>query len=140
MTPEEIEELVHAGYGRFNRGDRDASGARELASLDVWDPEAVYVNSADDPDPAVHSGIEAVRRQVGRWVEAYPDLRVEPLEIRANGDVAFVWVRFSGHGAASGVPMEMEMANVIFYEGDKVRRLEEYPTRDKGLAAAGLAQ
>jgi ketosteroid isomerase-like protein len=140
VTHEEIEELVRVGYARLNRGDRDASGARELASLDVWHPEAVYVNSADDPDPGVHNGIEAVRRQVGRWVEAYPDLQVEPLEILSNDDVAFVWVRFSGHGAGSGVPMEMELAQVISYEDRKVRRLEEYPTRDAGLAAAGLAQ
>lgn len=138
--PDEIEDLVRAGYAYFNSAERDASGARVLASLDYWHPEGVYVNSADDPDPAVHSGIEAVRRQVGRWVEAYPDLRVEPLEVLTNGDVAFLWVRFSGHGAGSGVPIEMELAHVVTYEDGKIRRIEEYPTRDAGLAAAGLAE
>jgi ketosteroid isomerase-like protein len=81
-----------------------------------------------------------VRRQIGRWVEAYPDLRVEPLEIRTNGEVAFVWVRFSGHGAGSGVPIEMELAHVVTIEEGKFRRIEEYPSRDGSLEAAGLSE
>jgi ketosteroid isomerase-like protein len=86
----------------------------------------VYMNSADDPDPHVHRGFEAVSRQIARWVETYPDLQVEPLEIQTNGDVAFVWVRFSGHGAGSGVPIDMESAHVVTVEAGKVRRVEEY--------------
>jgi ketosteroid isomerase-like protein len=99
------------------------------------------VNSAQDPDAAVHRGIEAVRRQVGRWVDAYPDLQVEPLEIQAIGNRAFVWVRFSGHGAESGVPIEMEMAHVLTIDEDgKTLRLEEYQERADGLEAAGLRE
>jgi ketosteroid isomerase-like protein len=77
---------------------------------------------------------------VGRWVEAYPDLQVEPLEIQTNGDRAFVWVRFSGHGAGSGVPIDMELAHVLTIRGGKTRRLEEYSERAEGLEAAGLRE
>ena len=76
----------------------------------------------------------------GRWVEAYPYLRVEPLEIRTNGDQAFVWVRFSGHGGESGVPIDMELAHIVTIKGDKVLRLEEYSDRADGLKAAGLSE
>jgi hypothetical protein len=55
---------------------------------------------------------------IWRWVEAYPDLQA--LEIQTNGDWAFVWVRFSGHGAGSGVPIDMEMAHVVTVKGGKV--------------------
>ena len=121
-------------------GQREPVDEQDLASLEIWHPDGVYVNSASDPDPATHRGIEAVRKQIGRWVEAYPDLQVEPLEIQTNGDRAFVWVRFSGHGAESGVPIEMELAHVNTVEGGKLRRVEEYQERADGLAAAGLSE
>ena len=98
------------------------------------------MNSASDPDPGIHRGIEAVRQQIGRWVEAYPDLQVEPLEIEINGNRAFVWVRFSGHGAESGVPIDMELAHINTIEGGKLCRIEEYTDRADGLKAAGLSE
>ena len=85
-------------------------------------------------------GIDAVRRQFASWVSAYPDLKVEPVEARANGDVVFVWVRFTGHGGASGVPMEMEIAHVNVLRDGKVARIEEYFDRSEALAAAGLKE
>jgi ketosteroid isomerase-like protein len=131
--PDPIEDLVRSGYAAFNAGQR-------RATLEFWHADGVYVNDARDPDPAIHRGIEAVSAQNARWVEAYPDLRVEPLEIRTNGERAFVWVRFSGQGARSGVPIDMELAHVVTYEAGKIRRIEEYSDRTEGLAAAGLAE
>jgi ketosteroid isomerase-like protein len=140
MSEESVEDFIRRGYARFNQAERDPVDEEELASLDIWHPDGVYVNSASDPDPATHRGIEAVRQQVLQWVEAYPDLQVEPLEIRVNGDVAFVWVRFSGHGAESGIPIDMELAQVNTVEGGKLVRLEEYQERADGLEAAGLSE
>jgi hypothetical protein len=73
-------------------------------------------------------------------MEPYPDLQIEPLEIRTNGDRAFVWVRFSGHGAGSEVPIEMEVAQVFTFEAGKLRRNEAYTDRAEALAAAGLSE
>jgi ketosteroid isomerase-like protein len=140
MPEESLEDFIRRGYARFNQAEREPVDEQELASLDIWHPDGVYVNSASDPDPATHRGIEAVRRQIGRWVEAYPDLQVEPLQIQTNGDRAFVWVRFSGHGAESGVPIDMELAHVNTVEGGKLRRIEEYTDRADGLKAAGLSE
>ena len=125
---------------QVQQAEREPPDEQELASLDFWHPDGVYVNDASDPDPGIHRGIEAVRRQIGRWVEAYPDLQVEPLEIQTNGDRAFVWVRFSGHGAGSGVPIDMELAHVLTIKGGKTLRLEEYSERADGLEAAGLSE
>jgi ketosteroid isomerase-like protein len=127
----DLEDFVRSGYAAFNRGMR-------VPSLDVWHADGVYVNSSEDPDPDTHRGIDAVRKQYARWVEAYPDLRVEPLEIMTNGDRAFVWARWRGHGAGSGVPIEMEMAQVWTVEDGKIRRIAEFSDRDEGLEDAGL--
>ena len=98
-------EIVRNRYARYNAGER-------IPDLGFWHEDAEYHAAREDPDSAIHRGIDAIRRQFERWHEAYPDLRVEPLEAKGKGDRVFLWVRFTGHGAASGVPMEMELAHV----------------------------
>jgi ketosteroid isomerase-like protein len=127
----EIEDLVRSAYAWFNR---------EKEPPPIWLPDGEFINARDDPDHAIYRGIDAIRKQHQGWVDSYPDLRVEPVEIRANGDRVFVWVRFSGHGADSGVAMDMELAHVLTFEGDKLRRQEEYFDRAEALEAVGLSE
>ena len=140
MSQENVEDFIRRAYARFNQAEREPPDEENLASLDFWHPDSVYVNDANDPDPGIHKGIGAVRGQIARWVEAYPDLQVDPLEIQTNGDLVFLWVRFSGHGAGSGVEIDMELAQVLTVEGGRTRRLEEYSDRAAGLEAAGLSE
>ena len=132
MSQENVE-FVLDGYGRFNGGER-------RPELWYWHADAEYHAAREDPDSAVHRGIDAIRRQFASWVEAYPDLKVEPLQARACGDKVFAWVRFSGHGAASGAPLEMEMAHVITMRDGRVSRTVEYFDRAEALEAAGLSE
>ena len=62
------------------------------------------------------------------------------MEIRANGDRAFVWTHQFGHGAESGIAMDMELAEVWTLEGGRIRRIEEYFDRAEALEAVGLAE
>jgi len=64
---------------------------------------------------------------------------VEPLEAKENGDQVFLWVRFSGHGAGSGAPIDMELAHVLTLKDRRVRRCEEFTNRAEALKAVGLA-
>jgi ketosteroid isomerase-like protein len=130
---EDIEVFVRSLYDRFNGGER-------LPADDVWHTDGVYVSSSDDPDPDTYVGLEAVTRGVEAWVEAYPDLRVDPREVLVSGDRVLVWGHWSGHGAGSGVPIEMEMAQVFTIEGGKIRRIEEYMDRADALKAVGLQE
>jgi ketosteroid isomerase-like protein len=132
MADLDIEEVIRSGYAHFNR---------EHEPPPTWLPDGEFVNSREDPDHATYSGIEAIRAQHQGWFDAYPDLQVEPLEILAKGDRAFVWVHFSGHGADSGVAMDMELAHVLTFDDEgRTRRLEEFFDRAEGLAAAGLSR
>ena len=131
QPPQDTEELIRWGYAWFNR---------EREPPPNWLADGEFINSREDPDHAVYRGIEAIRRQHRGWFEAYPDLHVEPVEIRINGDTAFVWVRFTGHGADSGAAMDMELAQVITIEDRQTRRIEEFFDRGAGLRAAGLAE
>ncbi len=129
---QQIEDFLRSGYDRFNSGER-------IPAEDVWHTDAVYVNSSEDPDPATHRGLDAIAKQIHTWVETYPDLRVDPIEILVNGDRALVWARWSGHGAGSGVPIEMEMGQVVTVEDGKIRRVDEYSDRATALEVLGLA-
>jgi ketosteroid isomerase-like protein len=130
---EENVEFVLDSYRRFNAGEREAG-------LWFWHEDAEYHASRDDPDSAVHRGIEGIRRQFANWIEAYPDLQVEPLEARGRGEMVFLWVRFAGHGAESGLPMEMQLAHVITMRAGRAVKLVEYFDRAEGLDAAGLSE
>jgi ketosteroid isomerase-like protein len=126
------EDLVRAGYEAFNAGEREPIG-------EWWHADVVYVTTREDPDAGIREGIPAVVELFRGWVESYPDLRLEAKEIREGARGVFAWVRFTGRGAGSGLPMEMELSQIWFFEDGKVRRCEEYFDRAEGLAAAGLA-
>jgi ketosteroid isomerase-like protein len=132
MSQENVE-IVLDGYARFNAGER-------RPELWFWHADAEYHVAREDPDSSIHRGIEAVRRQFASWVEAYPDLTVEPLEARGSGDKVFLWVRFTGHGAASGIPLEMELAHVYTLRDGRAASAHEYMDRDEALDAAGLSE
>ena len=129
MLQEQAEELVRFGYDWFNRWKEPPP---------LWHPDGEFINAREDPDHTNHRGIDAIRKQHQGWFDAYPDLRVEPLEIQSNGDRVFVWVRFTGHGADSGIAMEMELAHVVTFESGLMRRAQEYSDRAEALAAVGL--
>ena len=52
----------------------------------------------------------------------------------------FIWVRFIGHGAASGLPIEMELAHVCTRRDGKTVRIVEYNDRVEALEALGLTE
>jgi ketosteroid isomerase-like protein len=132
MSQQDLE-LVLDAYARFNAGEK-------RPDLWFWHEDAEYHASREDPDSAVHRGIDASRAQFASWLDAYPDLRVEPIESKENADTVFLWVRFSGHGGESGVPMEMELAHAISMRDGRATRLVEYFDRAEALEAAGISE
>jgi ketosteroid isomerase-like protein len=132
MSQENVD-FVLGAYARFNAGER-------VPELWFWHPDAEFQAAREDPDSATHSGIEAIRKQWSRWLDAYPDLRVEPVDAKAKGDRVFVWVHFIGHGAASGAPVELEVAHVYTFRDGRATRCVEYFDRAEALEAAGLRE
>jgi uncharacterized protein len=132
MSQENVE-IVRDAYARYNAGER-------IPELWFWHPDAEYHAAREDPDSAVHRGIDAIRKQFASWHEAYPDLKVEILEAEGKGDQVFLWIRFVGHGAASGIPLEMELAHLYTLRDGKAARVVEYMDRNEALEAAGLQE
>ena len=130
MSRENVE-LVLAASSRFNAGAR-------IPGTVFWHENAEYETALEDPEATIHRGIGAIRKQFDRWHEVYPDLRVEIQEVKANGDYVFLWVRLTGQAAASGIPIDMEMAQVYTMRNGKAARLVEYLDRADALEAVGL--
>ena len=126
-------QIVVDAYARFNAGE-------QRPELWFWHEDAEYHAAREDPDSAVHRGIDAVRGQFASWLEAYPDLKVEVLDAQANGEMVLLWVRFVGHGAASGIPLEMELAHLYTMRDGRAAKVIEYFDRGEALEAAGLRE
>jgi ketosteroid isomerase-like protein len=134
---------VLEGLARYNADEGDLE--RRLRTLPeliatYWQPDAEYHTDSRDPDSEIHRGIDAITRHLANWFEAYPDLKVEPVEAKASGDKVFLWLHFSGHGAESKIPIEMELAHVITMRNRKWARTVEYADKAEALAAAGLSE
>jgi ketosteroid isomerase-like protein len=147
MSQENLERenlrVVLAGFARFNadEGGLEWRLRRLPESLAMFcQPDWEYHTDSRDPDTTIHRGIGAVTKHLANWIEAYPDLKTEPVEAKASGDKVFAWLHFSGHGAGSQVPIEMELAHVITMRDGKWARTVEYADKAEALEAAGLQE
>jgi ketosteroid isomerase-like protein len=131
MSEEENLRRVHEQYDRYNAGER-------MPGSWFWHDHAEYHTAREDPDHAEHRGVDAIAKLFTSWLEAYPDLRLDIQEAEAHGDKVFLWIRFTGHGATSGIPLEMELAHVLALHDGKAVRVVEYSDREEALAALRL--
>ena len=134
MSAENVE-IVLDSYRRFNAGEPVASFVREYYHAD-----AEWHVAREDPDSAVHRGVAAITKHHERWIESYPDLRLKGSEAKANGDRVFAWVRVVGHGAGSGLPVDMRLAHVLTFRDGKIARVGVYYDRSDALKAVGLEE
>ena len=127
MQPGNVElvrEIIHA----LNRGDVEAMLAR-------MDPDFEWRPLEDSPIAGNYRGHEDVRRYVEDWLSTFDDLRVELEEPSAVGDHVVVVVRGHGRGRASGIGLYNRFCQVWTLRRGRAVRMEEYATRDQGLAA-----
>ena len=134
MSRESVE-IVRQGWDAWLRGDMSAL-------FRTFDPEIVWDTShfRDWPESAYY-GIEGVERFLSEWLDVWDDYEAGFEEILAAPDgrvVSLVWHR--GKGRNSGLPMEMEMAQIATVRDGKVTRLDNYDDRAEALEAAGLTE
>ena len=132
MSQENVE-IVRQAYLRVLAGERGPLP-------DVFDADAEYRTTPDEPEAGALRGIDEITRGFREFEEAYPDLRSEPVEIKGKGDVVFVWTHLRAHGAASGVPVEWEYAQVYTLRAGRIIRVVEYLDRAQALRAVGLEE
>ncbi len=131
MSQENVE-AVRRQHKHFNRTGE--------VLPEVYDPEAEWMAAREDPDAETHRGLEAIRRYFAQWTGMFEGIDFRAEQLIDAGDKVFAWVRFSGTGATSGAPVEMEQAQIWTFRDGKVVRVEEYFDRREALEAAGLQE
>ena len=132
---EENVEIVRRGWDAWLRGDLDA-----LAAL--WDPEVVWrLEHFHNWPESNYEGPEGIRQFLSEWLELWGDYRVTVDEIIAAPDGRVVSLfRHTGKGQQSGVPMELEMAQIATLRHGKIIEFDNYDRPAEALEAAGLSE
>ncbi len=86
---------MREGYDAWNRGDRPWI-------LTHMAPDFDWISPADDPDPGIHRGYDAVEHFWDGWREAVGQLHFEIDRIEEEGNQVIVFARRSGRGHESG--------------------------------------
>jgi ketosteroid isomerase-like protein len=133
MSQENVEILRRANAA-FN--------AHDIAGwLSLLDPEFELVDHMGAVGEDVVSGLEATRRQIEGWFDAFPDFRAETEEFIDAGDRVVCVTRWRGTGAASGLAYDQAAAEVFTVRDGMIIRAEAgFDGRAEALKAVGLAE
>jgi len=126
-------EVVRKGWDGWLRGDLSAL-------FSTFHPEIVWDTShfRDWPESNYY-GPEGVQRFLTEWLEVWDDYRMDLTKVVAAPDGRVLSLfRHRGRGRDSGVPMDIEMANIATLRDGKVVRLDNYSDPTEALEAAGL--
>jgi ketosteroid isomerase-like protein len=123
-TVDVVREIIDA----FNRGDVEAM-------LDRMDPDFDWSPLEDSPVSRNVRGHEQVRSYVEDWYGTFDNLRMEVGDLSAVGDHVVVELEAHGRGRASGVELHNRFCQVWTLRVGRAVRMDEYATRDQGLAA-----
>lgn len=121
-------EVVRKIIDALNSGNVDGV----LAGMDAdfeWTP------LEDSPIAGTYRGHDQVRRYVEDWLGTFDGLRLNLEELSEVDDHVVVVVRGHGRGRASGVELDNRFCQVWTLRGGTALRMQEYPTREAGLAA-----
>jgi len=122
-------ELMYARVWR--EGDLDAA----LGSL----PDDFEWVVPGHPEGALRRGPHAVTEFFRDWIAQWDDPDTEWKLEQTRPDTVLAIVTTRGRGRASGVPVEMNFAQVWTFRDGRPVRMVLYPDAEKGRRAAGLA-
>jgi ketosteroid isomerase-like protein len=121
-------QLVRRIIDALNRGDVDGM-------LACMHPDFEWRPLEASPVARVYRGHQQVRRYVEDWLSTFDSLRLDletPTEV---GDRVMAVVRGHGRGRASGVELDARFCQVWTLRRGTAVRMNEYATREQGLAA-----
>lgn len=126
-------DAVQVVYERWSRGDF-------AASLDVLDPEVVFVVRSPLPEAGRYEGLASVRDYTRGFLEPWTRITIEAEEYTPAGEHVLVVVRQRGEGGGSGVVTELRYFHVWSFRDGRAVGLESIRERAEALEAAGLGE
>jgi ketosteroid isomerase-like protein len=134
MAADEDIERIRYGYAAFNSGDLEAFVEYLSDDVELHPVLGELVGGGD-----VFRGPEGAVRWRKVVTSTLDGFHVSVEEIVPAGDGVYVaFVRFHGSGAASGVEVTLDAANVFTMRDGIVLRMDSYQDRDEALRAVGI--
>jgi ketosteroid isomerase-like protein len=131
MSQENVDRVYELADA-FNRRD-------QAAFLAGWDEDGELVSRLVAIEGS-YEGYDGIRRWWESLLDAWPDLTLEVVALRAIGDdLTLATVNLRGHGAGSDVPVEQMQWHVFRWRGKKIVWVKVYADETEALAAIGIS-
>ena len=129
----------------LHRRGVDAINARDLSDelfAEICTPDFYMANTSTAVTDKTYRGVEDLREWAADFFDAFDgDARYECEEIVAHDeDFVVSVVRLVGHGARSGVPLELRWVAVTWFQDGRMSHGVGYLSRREALRAVGLAE
>jgi ketosteroid isomerase-like protein len=104
---------------------------------ECFDPEVEYTTQPDAPMHTTYKGLDGLARSMESLTEVWDTIETEARGFIGTGDVfvALLHFRLRGH---SGVELEVDQAWAYWMRDRRIRRMEQYGSKQEALEAAGL--
>ena len=130
---EENLEIVREAYAALARALESGDLAEPMGRW--WDPDCVLKPSGLFPESAEARGHEGVRQFLETQLDAFEEMRVEPLEFIDAGERVVVPVSFGGRARHSGLEIEFSIVHVLTVRHERLLRLDMFRTKAQALEA-----
>jgi ketosteroid isomerase-like protein len=135
--------LVRRIYDVINAiGRTDEFVDPEDVDPDLWrhlDPAFELHERTDLPDRKVYRGRDESKAFWRKTQDLFAEIRWEPREVVDLGGAVLVDARIVARGRGSEVPIEADEVDVVWFDGDRIVRLQGFPTRSEAMAAVASA-
>jgi ketosteroid isomerase-like protein len=128
MSRENVE-ISRRGYQHFI----ETGEVRAHPDL-VWD-----VSRLGWPEQQIYTGVEEAMRFNAEWAEMWDDWALEPEDFIDAGERVVAIVNQRGRSKATGIPVEMRVAQVWTFRDGQAIRMEMYASVEEALEAVGLS-
>ena len=103
-------------------------------------PDFEFYEPPEQPGAMTYYGIEAARRGVARWAEAWTEQHSEAQSVRELPDGRILVFDRATMRGRDGILIEQDGAHIFTFEGEKIVRLQSFWDRENALKAAGLSE
>ena len=126
------EDLVKRAISAIN--ERDVEGYLACCTDDVqlYTPFTDFTGGSNE-------GAAGIRRFFQDIEDASPDFHLELECLELVGDQALAFLRVHGSGRVSGVPIDLETANVYDFAGERIKCVRIFPDRQEALDITGMS-
>jgi ketosteroid isomerase-like protein len=131
MSAENVE-VVRRAYEHFLETGEPSE--EFIAPEFVWDMSTF----GNWPERQTYEGIEGTRQFLSDWVGAWEDWRLEVKELVDAGDNVVAIVHQSGRSKTTGLPVDMDFAQIWTIRDGKQAYMRMYADPDEALRAVGL--